>query len=229
MLELLDTDQGDLLDGRLFYENEEQRIENRRPTRGVRCAHRSLAAFIFRRSIIWRILVCFVAFGFRDLSSNTAGAAERSVNIAPNLSDRQIRKEERKDKASLFRSQHGQHSVADGRQERLFGRRGFFISNSFRPAAMYQSQPMVLTGDMQYTSATVSSSSAAGRGVPIKVVAVIVNRPYQSYLSVVKPNIQSIDQLQLKNLRCRFSGQQHHLSARERGVETGRRGSGQGH
>jgi NitT/TauT family transport system substrate-binding protein len=54
----------------------------------------------------------------------------------------------------------------------------------------------VLTGDMQYTSATVSSSSAAGRGVPIKVVAVIVNRPYQYF--VVKPNIQSIDQLRGK-------------------------------
>jgi ABC-type nitrate/sulfonate/bicarbonate transport system substrate-binding protein len=49
---------------------------------------------------------------------------------------------------------------------------------------------------MQFTSATVSASSAAGRGVPIKVIGVIVNRPYQYF--IVKPGIGSISQLKGK-------------------------------
>ena len=76
----------------------------------------------------------------------------------------------------------------------FFADEGFYVE--FIQARSNVSIAAVLTGDMQYTSATVSSSSAAARGVPIKVVAVIVSRPYQYF--VVKPNIKSIDQLRGK-------------------------------
>ena len=58
-------------------------------------ARESLAAFNFLRSIISRILICFVALGFGGIISNTAGAAERSVNIAADQIDRSAKKSER--------------------------------------------------------------------------------------------------------------------------------------
>jgi NitT/TauT family transport system substrate-binding protein len=159
----------------------------------VYVARQSLAAFIFQRSILWRILVCFVAFGFGDLTTNTAGAAERSVNIAPDQIDRSAKKSERI-RLGYSGPSMGNIPLLMAAKKGFLADEGFYIE--FIQTRSNVSIAAVLTGDMQYTSATVSSSSAAGRGVPIKVVAVIVNRPYQYF--VVKPNIQSIDQLRGK-------------------------------
>jgi hypothetical protein len=60
----------------------------------VYVARQRVAASIFLRSIIFRILLCSVAFGFGGIISNTAGAAERGVNIAPEQIDRSAKKSE---------------------------------------------------------------------------------------------------------------------------------------
>ena len=82
----------------------------------------------------------------------------------------------------------------------MANKRGFLADEGFQiqfiQARSNVSIAAVITGDMQFTSATVSSASAAGRGVPIKVVAVIVNRPYQYF--IVKPGINSVNELRGK-------------------------------
>lgn len=82
----------------------------------------------------------------------------------------------------------------------MAARRGFFADEGYQfqfiQARSNVSIAAVITGDMPFTSATVSAASAAGRGVPIKVIGVIVNRPYQYF--IVKPGISSISQLKGK-------------------------------
>jgi len=135
----------------------------------------------------------FVAFGLGGFLSNAAAAADRSVSPAPEQIERSARKSER--------VRLGYSGPSMGNIPLLMAaKKGFLADEGFQvefiQARSNVSISAVITGDMQYTSATVSSSSAAGRGVPIKVMAVIVNRPYQYF--VVKPNIQSIDQLRGK-------------------------------
>jgi NitT/TauT family transport system substrate-binding protein len=159
----------------------------------MQIAHQSLVALISLCSIISRILICFLTFGFGGIILNTAGAAERSVNTAPDQIDRSAKKSERI-RLGYSGPSMGNIPLLMAAKKGFLADEGFYVE--FIQTRSNVSIAAVITGDMQYTSATVSSSSAAGRGVPIKVVAVIVNRPYQYF--IVKPNIQSIDQLRGK-------------------------------
>jgi NitT/TauT family transport system substrate-binding protein len=66
----------------------------------------------------------------------------------------------------------------------------------------------ILSGHMQFTSATVSSAAAAARGVPMKVLAVMNNRPLQYVIA--RPDITSPAQLRGKRISIdSFGGTTH--------------------
>jgi NitT/TauT family transport system substrate-binding protein len=137
--------------------------------------------------------ICFTTFSSTEVFWTSADGAERSVTLAPDQGDRFTKKLERI-RLGYSGPSMGNIPLLMAAKKGFLADEGFYVE--FIQTRSNVSIAAVLTGDMQYTSATVSSSSAAGRGVPIKVVAVIVNRPYQYF--VVKPNIQSIDQLRGK-------------------------------
>jgi ABC-type nitrate/sulfonate/bicarbonate transport system substrate-binding protein len=165
--------------------------------------------FCLLRSIISIALICFATF--IDAFPKDAAAAERSVTLSPDQIDRPAKKLERI-RLGYSGPSMGNIPLLMAAKKGFLADEGFYVE--FIQTRSNVSIAAVLTGDMQYTSATVSSSSAAGRGVPIKVVAVIVNRPYQYF--IVKPNIQSIDQLRGKIFAVDSLGSSTtHLLARE--------------
>jgi NitT/TauT family transport system substrate-binding protein len=152
-----------------------------------------LATFVSVRSIVSITAICFVIFIAIESLSTASVAADRSVTLSTEQADRPEKRLERV-RLGYSGPSMGNIPLLMAAKKGFFADEGFYVE--FIQARSNVSIAAVLTGDMQYTSATVSSSSAAARGVPIKVVAVIVSRPYQYF--VVKPNIKSIDQLRGK-------------------------------
>jgi ABC-type nitrate/sulfonate/bicarbonate transport system substrate-binding protein len=154
---------------------------------------RRLAALSFVLAIKSASASWFVALCLPGLAYQPSYAADRSGSSDSIQIDKPAKK--------IERIRLGYSGPSMGNIPLLMAaKKGFLADEGFQiefiQARSNVSIAAVITGDMQFTSATVSSAGAAARGVPIKVIGVIVSRPYQYF--IVKPNITSVEQLKGK-------------------------------